>query len=168
MGKPIVDLSKADLPFCEGSYTQDMIASHKRNLARKILNRALERYHEPDAYEGLLVDAAWEIEQIGPEAWPALLDPVMDGGPEVEYFLGTIIRLEGVEPQVRRKALLTAARNPNPDVRSRLLELLEEMPDELRVEVLRELTADGRPDDGVTDRARFALPRWISTIVRHD
>ena len=101
-----------------------------------------------------LVEAAWEVEQIGPEAWPALWDLVMDGGPECEYFLGAVVRLEGVDPQARRKALLTAARNPHPDVRSRLLELLEEMPDELRAEVLRELTADGRPDDGVTERAR--------------
>lgn len=145
---------KADLPFCEESCIQDEIASRKRNLAREILNSALERYRRPDGYEGCLVQAAWEIEQLGCEAWPALSDLVMKGGPECEHFLGAVVRLEDVDPQARRNALLTAARNPHPDVRSRLLELLEEMPDQLRAEVLRELTADGRPDDGVTDRAR--------------
>jgi hypothetical protein len=135
-------------------YTVGKVPSQGCNLAGEVLNRALERYHRPDGYEGSLVDAAWEIEQIGREVWPALWDLVMEGGPECEHFLGTVVRLEGVDPQARLKALLTAARNPDPDVRSRLLELLEEMPAELRAEVLWELTADERPDDGVTDQAR--------------
>jgi hypothetical protein len=126
-------------------------------LAGQILRDALERYRRPDGYEGHLVEVAWQLEQIGWEAWPVLRELVLAGAPEGEYFLGAVVRLEGVAPQRRLNALLAAARNPGANVRSRLLELLEEMPGDLRGEVLRELTAKGRPDDGVTDEPRARL-----------
>src|SRR5262245_41825469 len=40
--------------------------------ARKILNDALRRYRQPDGYEEDLVEAAWQLEQIGKDAWLAL------------------------------------------------------------------------------------------------
>jgi hypothetical protein len=124
--------------------------------AKRILRHALQRYSRPDGYEGYLVEAAWQLEQMGQDAWPVLRDLVLEGASEVEYFLAAVVRLDGVAPQRRLTALLAAARNPDANVRSRLLELLEEMPAELRGVVLRELSAEGRPDDGVTDRAREA------------
>jgi hypothetical protein len=114
-------------------------------VARRILGDALERYHRPDGYEGHLVDAAWEIEHIGREAWPVLRELVLAGARESEYFLGAVARLDGIAPQQRSTALLAAARSPDANVRSRLLELLEEMPAELRGELLRELTPTGAP-----------------------
>jgi hypothetical protein len=93
---------------------------------------------------------------MGQEAWPVLRELLLAVAPECEYFLGAVVRLEGVAPQHRLTALLAAARNPDSNVRSRMLELLEEMPGELRGQVLRELTAEDRPDDSVTDRAREA------------
>jgi hypothetical protein len=124
--------------------------------AGQILRGALERYRRPDGYEGYLVEAAWQLEQLGREAWPVLRDLILAGGHECEYFLSAVGRLDGVAPQHRLMALLAAARNPDANVRSRLLELIEEMPNELREKVLRELSAEGRPDDSVTDRAREA------------
>ena len=125
-----------------------------RALAVRMLRSALERYRRPDGHEGHLVEAAWQIGQMGPEAWPVLRDLILAGGPECEYFLGAAVRLEGIASQDRLTTLLAAARNPDANVRSRLLELLEEMPGFLRAEVLRELMAEARPDDSVTDRAR--------------
>jgi hypothetical protein len=124
-------------------------------LPEQIVRDALERYRRPDGYEGYLVEAAWQLEQIGREAWPVLRELILAGAQECEYFLAAVVRLEGVPPEQRLTALLAAARNPDANVRSRLLELLEEMPGDLRG-VLRELAAKDRPDDGVTDRAREA------------
>ncbi len=128
--------------------------SRSPTLAERALRDALERYRRPDGYEGHLVEAAWQLERMGREAWPALRDLLLAGPPECEYFLGAAVRLEGVAPQDRLPALLAAARNPDANVRSRLLELLDEMRADQRLEVLRELTDEGRPDDDVTDRAR--------------
>ena len=131
-------------------------------LAGHILRDALERYRRPDGYEGHLVEAAWQLEQMGREAWPVLRDLVLAEAQECEHFLGAVVRLEGVAPPQRLTALLAAARNPDPNVRSRLLELLEEMPGDLRREVLRELTVPARPDDSVTERAREAAHEQAS------
>src|SRR5205085_9414217 len=87
--------------------------------ARRILRDALERYRRPDGYEGHLVEAAWQFEQMGREAWPVLRDLLLAGPPECEYFLGAAVRLEGVTPQDCLPALLAAARNPDANVRSR-------------------------------------------------
>lgn len=122
--------------------------------ARQTLRAALERYRRPDGYEGHLVEAAWQLEQMGREAWPVLRELLLAETAECEYFLAAVVRLQGVAPQQRLSALLAAARHSDANVRSRLLELLEEIPGELRGDVLRELTAEARPDDSVTDRAR--------------
>jgi hypothetical protein len=139
----------------------DQVARHigrdwSEDQARQLLREALDRYRRPDGYEGHLVEAAWQLEQIGQEAWPALRELLLAGPPECEYFLGAAARVKGVAPQDRLTILLAAARNRHANVRNRLLELLWEMPDELRPEVLRELMALERPDDSVTDRAREA------------
>jgi hypothetical protein len=125
-------------------------------FAARTLRSALERYRRPDGYEGHLVEAAWQLEQMGQGAWPVLRDLILAGAQECEYFLGAVVRLEGVAPKDCSLTLLAAARNPDANVRSRLLELLKEMPGDLRREVLRELAAESRPDDNVTDRAREA------------
>lgn len=114
-------------------------------MARKILDEAIQHYRRPDGYEGHLVEAAWRLERIGWEAWPVLRELVLAGSQEGEFFLGAIVRLEGVAPPHRLTVLLAAARNPNANIRGRLLELLEEMPDDLRGAVLQELTAADRP-----------------------
>jgi hypothetical protein len=123
-------------------------------MAREILRTALEHYRRPDGYEGYLVEAAWQLEQIGLDAWPVLRDLVVTGMPESEFFLGAVVRLEGVAARDRLAALLAAATNPDANVRSRLLELVEEMPGDMPKRVLRELAAGDRPDDSATDRAR--------------
>src|SRR5262249_44487514 len=122
--------------------------------ADQILRDALERYRRPDGYEGYLVEAAWQLEQIGWEAWPVLRELVLAEISECEYFLGAVVRLEGVAPQRRLTILLAAARDPDPNVRSGLWELLEARRGALEGGVLGELTAKGRPDDSVRDRAR--------------
>ncbi len=106
--------------------------------ARQILHEALERYHQPDGYEGYLVEAAWQLEQIGSEAWPVLKELILTGAQECEYFLGAVCRLKSVATHHRLTALLAAARNADENVRSRLLELIEEMPGDLRGEVMLE------------------------------
>src|SRR5438445_420800 len=83
------------------------------------------------------VQAAWQLEQMGREAWPVLQELFLAEAPECEYFLAAVVRLQDVASSHRLTALLAAARNPDANVRSRLLELLEEIPGELRGEVLR-------------------------------
>ena len=124
--------------------------------ARQTLRTALERYRRPDGYEGHLVEAAWQLEQLGREAWPVLRELLLAGAQESEYFLGAVVRLEGIAPQHRLTALLAAARNPDTNVRSRILELLEEVPGRLRGKVLWELSAKHHLDDVVTGAAREA------------
>lgn len=123
-------------------------------LARQVLNDALQRYRQPDGYEEDLVQAAWQLEQIGKEAWPALSELVFARLPECEFFLGAMARIEGVPSRDRRSVVLTAAKNPDVNVRSRLLELIDELPAGLAREVVETLAAPDRPDDAVTDRAR--------------
>src|SRR5437773_2595916 len=65
-------------------------------VARQTLRAALERYRRPDGYEGYLVESAWQLEQMGREAWPVLRELLLAGAPECEYFLGAVVRLEGV------------------------------------------------------------------------
>src|SRR5207248_1587918 len=80
------------------------LATLDQAAAGPILSDALERYRRPDGYEGYLVEAAWKLEQIGSEAWPVLRDLVFSETPECEYFLGAVVRLEGVPPQHRLTA----------------------------------------------------------------
>ncbi|MBI1915076.1 MAG: hypothetical protein HYS12_10115 [Planctomycetes bacterium] len=124
--------------------------------ARLILNDALHRYRQPDGYEGDLVEAAWQLEEIGKDAWPALSELAFSCLPESEFFLGAIVRIEGVSPTDRRSVLLAAAKNPDVNVRSRLLELVEELSADLKCEVVAVLAACGNPDDAVTNRAQDA------------
>jgi hypothetical protein len=132
----------------------DSPSRRPKTKAEEILREAIERYRRPDGYEGYLVEAAWQLEQIGSDAWPALRELVMAGIHECEYFLGTVVRLQGVPPHDRLTVLLAAARNRDANVRSRLLELLDEIPLAMRRDVLGELTAVGSPDDTVADRLR--------------
>jgi hypothetical protein len=145
-----------------GEMTEEMyeyvVAARKGSiLAKLIIDRALESYRRPTGYEGSLVEAAWQLEEIGPPSWPVLRELLRSMGTECEYFLAAVVRLEGIAPQYRLSALLDAARNPDANVRSRLLELLDEMSGDVREQVLRELTAIDRPDDSVTDQAREAM-----------
>jgi hypothetical protein len=125
----------------------DSPSRRPKTKAEEILREAIERYRRPDGYEGYLVEAAWQLEQIGSDAWPALRELVMAGIHECEYFLGTVVRLQGVPPHDRLTVLLAAARNRDANVRSRLLELLDEIPLAMRRDVLGELTAVGSPDE---------------------
>src|SRR5438105_2428692 len=58
----------------------------RRALAWKVLSEAIERYRRPDGYEGDLVEAAWQLEQVGEDAWPVLRWLAYAGIPECEYF----------------------------------------------------------------------------------
>jgi hypothetical protein len=136
----------------------DHVTSGDRTaVARQILNDALWRYRQPDGYEGNLVEAAWQLEQMGKDAWPALSELALSRLPECEFFLGAMVRIGGVPSEDRRSALLAAATNRDANVRSRLLELLGEMSHDLSRDVLPRLASPGQPEDSVTDQAREAL-----------
>ncbi len=122
-----------------------------------ILQSAMERYRRSDGYEGHLVEAAAVLETLGQQALPALCELARSGNAECEYFVGTIVRLQGVSTTQKHAALLTLAQNPDPNTRSRLLEVLEELPRELRLELQRVLSNPTFPADNVTERARQAL-----------
>jgi hypothetical protein len=132
-------------------------SAEKTALAIQIRDEAINHYRGPDGYEGDLVDAAYQLEQIGKDAWPALVGLAYSRFPECEFFLGAMVRIEEFSLQDRRQVLLTTAKNPDPNVRSRLLELVEELPADLMRELLGALAAGDSPDDAVTDRARNAL-----------
>jgi hypothetical protein len=124
---------------------------------RQIIKEALRRYRAPDGYEGDLVDAAWKVEQMGSGAWPALSELASEDIPEVEYFVGSIVRLKGVEPKARELVLQAIARNHDPNVRSRLLELLDEIHEESRRLILRTMAGIALLQDDVSERARCLL-----------
>lgn len=126
-------------------------------LAKNILAEAIQRYRATEGYEGYLVDAAWQLQQIGKDAWSVLRDTVASSSPESEYFLATIVRMPNIPPNDRIKALRFAAKNCDANVRGRLLELVDEMTENHRSTILHELAAPQRPDDDVTDRARELL-----------
>ncbi len=154
-------MTKTPLPPTKPQFN-DAQSRDRTAQAKEILGCALERFRRPDGYEGYLVDAAWELEQLGVAAWHVLRELILSQAQECEYFLGAVVRLEGVAPQERLIILRAAACNPDGNVRSRLLELLEEMPGELRGKVLEDLAGAARPDDGVTDRAREAVQEQTS------
>jgi hypothetical protein len=104
-----------------------------------------------------LVEAAWQLDQIGKDAWPALSELAFSRLPECEFFLGAMVRIGGVPSEDRRSVLLDAATNRDANVRSRLLELLGELSHDLSREVLQRLASPGQPEDSVTDRARGTL-----------
>lgn len=141
---------------------QSELAELMLSQAKQILHDALERYRRPDGYEGYLVEAAWQLEQLGPGAWQVLRKLANENIPECEYFLGAIVRAQGVPPEERQGALLAAARNPDPNSRSRLLELLGEMPRDLRWDVLLVLASKSQPEDSVSERAQEALDSQAS------
>jgi len=149
-------VTKSPLPPANPQF-DDAQSRDRTAQAKEILRCALERFRRPDGYEGYLVDAAWQLEQLGAAAWPVLRELILTEAKECEYFLGAVVRLEGVAPQERLIVLRAAACNPDGNVRSRLLELLEEMSGDLRGKVLQELTVVARPDDSVTDRAWEAV-----------
>jgi hypothetical protein len=117
-----------------------------RTEAEKIISNALERYRKPDGYEGYLVDAAWQLEQIGSEAMSALEALMHSRAPECEFFLGAVVRMRGVTKQQRLTALVEAAKHPDTNVRSRLMELIDEMPNDMRVAILEEFQEQVRID----------------------
>jgi hypothetical protein len=127
----------------------------KAMTAEQLLQTALDAYRQSDGYEKDLIDVAWKMEQIGCDSWSALRKLVEDNESEVEYFLDAVLRLNGIAATPKLLLLTIAARNPCPNVRNRLLELLDEMPRDTRKSVLAELTNENRPDDTVTERAKL-------------
>ena len=131
-----------------------------------ILRAAIEKYRSPNGYEGHLLEAAVLLETFGQEAWPVLENLAQSGVAECEYFVAAIVRLRAVEASEKRSALLALARNSDPNTRSRLLELLDELPREFRKEILRVLSSASPtclPDE-VTERAGEALALRVSTL----
>ncbi len=104
-----------------------------------------------------MVEAAWQLEQLGRDAWPVLTTMAYARIPECEFFVATMIRIDGVPWPERRGALLAVAANPSANTRSRLLELADELPHELRQEVLAAMAAPDSADDGVAERAQPAI-----------
>jgi hypothetical protein len=139
-----------------------VVSRDRAESARQVVCEAIRRYRQLDGYEGYLVDAAWQLEQGGIDAWPVLCELAFSQAPEVEYFIGAIVRMTGIEPKKRLAVLRTAARNPDPNVRARLLELIDEMSDGHQALVLRALANSNNPEDDVTHRARFRLTNHIS------
>jgi hypothetical protein len=88
-----------------------------------ILENALNEYRKPTGYEGVLVEAAGQLEQIGLEAWPVLKEFLLSDAPECEYFLPVAYRLKGIPVQERQSVLQTVVKSKNANTLSRLLEL---------------------------------------------
>jgi hypothetical protein len=130
-------------------------AGSNATLAKDILSGAIQRYRGVDGFEGMLVETAWQLELIGKDAWLPLVEVARY--PECEFFLGTMVRLEGVESDDRRSGLLAVAKNPDLNVRSRLLELLDEIPVALRRDLAITLARGDGPNDAVVDQARRVL-----------
>lgn len=90
----------------------------------EILNVAITKYRSCNGSESDLENASWELEQIGTLSWEVLTSTVLL--PECEYFLGAIVRLEGVSSSKRCKVLEQAIKHSDPNVISRLYELASE------------------------------------------
>ena len=133
----------------------------RNRLARQIVSEAIRRYRQPDGYEGYLVEAAWQLEQIGKDAWPILAEIARARIPECEYFLADMIRAEGVSLTEQLSVLRAAARNPDANVRSRLLELASELPLDLKHKIVSVLASHQTQDDAL-DRARDYQHQLVS------
>lgn len=90
---------------------------------QSILENALNEYRKPTGYEGVLVEAARQLEQIGLEAWPCLKELLLSDIPECEYFLPIVFRLKGIPLKERQSVLQVVAKSKNANTLSRLLEL---------------------------------------------
>src|SRR6266498_2345641 len=104
---------------------------------KKTVWDAIAKYRSADGYEGDLVKAAEQLEQIGKDVWPILTG--ITKLPEFEIFVAAMVRMDGITVEDRRQALLVVAGNPDANVRKRLLELLEEIPKELQAEILQRI-----------------------------
>ena len=82
-------------------------------LAWQIL-APLARYRRPDGYEGHLVEAAWAAWSRWGTTHGPRCGPLKAGTPECEYFLGTVVHLEGVTPKDRLTALRLRPVTPTP------------------------------------------------------
>jgi hypothetical protein len=84
---------------------------------------ALAKYHSPVGWEGDLVEAAALVEESGD--WATLKAFVLKGHPETEYFVAAVARMKSVDEAERTTVLTEIAKNPDPNTRGRLAEVLE-------------------------------------------
>ena len=118
---------------------------------QEILMKAIERYRGHDGWDSQLVNAAWELcqlgmeiypvfaesdseaeyarelEQIGKEAYLVLKEFIESDAPEAEYFLGAAVRMKCVPMWERFSLLAVAIGSKNSSTRGRAFELLKEI-----------------------------------------
>jgi hypothetical protein len=126
-------------------------------LANDLVRDAIRRYRGLSGFEGDIVEAAWEVEQLGIDAWPTLEELAGSGLAECEFFVGAMARIADVPDKDRSRVLRKIANNPNIQVRARLLEIIDELPSHIRSPLLAALASEARLDDSVSQRARERL-----------
>ena len=97
-------------------------------------------------YEGRLVLAASLLSRFGERSWPVLASLAKSGLPECEYFVSAIARLDGISSRERLNAMIDLARNPDPSIRERVMDVLEGYSVEEAAEVLKAIVSGGRHD----------------------
>ncbi len=97
-------------------------------------------------YEGRLVLAASLLSRFGERSWPVLASLAKSGLPECEYFVSTIARLDGISSRERLNAMIDLARNPDPSIRERVMDVLEGYSEQEAAEVLNAIASGGRHD----------------------
>jgi HEAT repeat protein len=108
-------------------------------------------------YEARLIAAASLLAEFGSDSWPALRSFAKSGAPECEAFVGVIAGLQGVPQMDRLMTLTDLAKNPDPNTRSRVLEVLEELGlGDIRP-VLEALARPEAPEDSAREAARESL-----------
>lgn len=127
----------------------------------RLIVDSVRAYRGPDGFEGDILEAVDQIERLGAKAWPTLSMIAAVPFPELEYFLGSIVHISGVSSEDRIVALLSATRNDSPNVRSRLLELADELPDQDCLRLIKGI-ASSDFDDDVTDRALEKLQDLVA------
>lgn len=128
-------------------------------LPEDILQASLEQYRA-SGYEGRLMAAASLLHDLGHVSWPTLLSLAKSRLPESHAFVGVIVTLEGIQAEERVRAIAELTRNPNPETRSRVLEVWEEWKDLPGARgILAELAVREGEDDSVREAAEDQLKR---------
>jgi len=120
----------------------------------QVLRVALRAY-ERHGTEVWLSTAAALLREMGVRAWPCLRALAESGRPECELFVEAIAACDGVPAQEKLAALTDLARNADPNVRRRVLELVADYEPATSARLLQILAAG--PADDITEEAQERL-----------
>jgi hypothetical protein len=121
-----------------------------------ILRNAWRTYLRVGDVEHLTTAAAL-LEDLGAASWETLRAFARTGFPEASYFVPAIARLTGIDRTERLDVLIELARSADPEMRWRIYEASDSLPEADMVSLLRILADSEACDDSAKDSAKERL-----------